>query len=184
MRLMMGSAVRRDLPPPCGEGGEVVSLQLPQRHSASDRVIRRDRRLRTEMTDAELRLWMRLRCQQIDGYRFRRQVPMGPYIVDLVCLGARLVIEIDGGQHAQVVERDNRRTAWLASRGFKVLRFWNNDVLLQTDSVLESIRAALVETPSLSLPARGREPKMLARPVKGTEPEMLARRASRRELKG
>src|SRR5207245_6423717 len=151
MRLMMGSAVRRDLPPPCGEGGEGVSFQLPQRHSASHRDIRRARRLRTEMTDAELRLWMRLRCQQIDGYRFRRQVPMGPYIVDLVCLGARLVIEIDGGQHAQVVERDNRRTAWLASRGFKVLRFWNNDVLLQTDSVLESIRAALVETPSLSL---------------------------------
>jgi very-short-patch-repair endonuclease len=109
------------------------------------------------MTDAELRLWMRLRGEQINGYRFRRQVPMGPYVVDLVCLRARLVIEIDGGQHAQVVKRDDRRTSWLASRGFKVLRFWNNDVLLETDGVVESIRAALAETPALSLPARGRE---------------------------
>jgi very-short-patch-repair endonuclease len=110
------------------------------------------------MTDAELRLWMRLRCEQIDGYRFRRQFPIGPCIVDLVCLKARLVIEVDGGQHAQVVERDDRRSAWLASRGFKVLRFWNNDVLQETDGVVETIRSALAETPSLSLPARGREP--------------------------
>jgi very-short-patch-repair endonuclease len=157
--MIGGSAVRKDLPPPCGEGGEGVSFQLPERHSASHRDIRRARRLRTEMTDAELRLWMRLRCEQIDGYRFRRQVPIGRYFVDLVCLRARLVIEIDGGQHAQVVGRDDRRTAWLASRGFRVLRFWNNDVLEQTDGVVESIRAALAETPTLSLPARGREPK-------------------------
>jgi very-short-patch-repair endonuclease len=109
------------------------------------------------MTDAELRLWMRLRCDQIDGYRFRRQLPMGPYVVDLVCLKARLVIEVDGGQHAQLVEHDDQRTAWLASRGFKVLRFWNNDVLQETDGVVETVRAALAETPSLSLPARGRE---------------------------
>ncbi len=164
-----GLSVAKDLPPPCREGGEGVSFQLPLRHSASRCDIRRARRLRTEMTDAELRLWMRLRCEQIDGYCFRRQVPMGPYVVDLVCLKARLVIEIDGGQHAQLVERDDRRTAWLASRGFKVLRFWNNDVLQQTDGVVESIRASLPETPSLSLPARGRESKRLARPARGRE---------------
>jgi len=118
---MGDSVVGNDLPPTCGEGGEGVSFQLPERHSASHRDIRRARRLRTEMTDAELRLWMRLRCEQIDGYRFRRQVPMGLYVVDLVCLTGRLVIEVDGGQHAQAGERDDRRTAWLASRGFKVL---------------------------------------------------------------
>jgi hypothetical protein len=80
---------------------------------------------------------------------------MGPYVVDLVCLKARLVIEVDGGQHAQQSDRDDRRTAWLASRGFKVLRFWDNDVLQQTDGVVEVIRAALAETPSLPSPQGG-----------------------------
>jgi very-short-patch-repair endonuclease len=147
--------VGKDLPHPCVEGREGVSFRLPERHSASHRDIRRARRLRTEMTDAELRLWMRLRCEQIDGYRFRRQVPMGPYVVDLVCLKARLVIEVDGGQHAQQSARDDRRTAWLASQGFKVLRFWDNDVLHQTGGVVEVIRAALAETPSLPSPQGG-----------------------------
>lgn len=87
---------------------------------------------------------MRLRGEQIEGYRFRRQVPIGPYVVDFACLKAHLVIEVDGGQHAQAVERDDQRTAWLASRGFRVLRFWDNDVLLRTDGVLEAIRAALI----------------------------------------
>jgi len=95
------------------------------------------------MTDAELCLWKRLRAKQIDGYRFRRQVPIGPYIADFACLKAHLVIEVDGGQHAQTREQDDRRTALLASHGFRVLRFWDNDVLLETDGVLESICAAL-----------------------------------------
>ena len=98
------------------------------------------------MTDAELRLWTRLRVEQIDGYRFRRQVPIGPYVVDFACLKARLVIEVDGGQHVQAKEQDDKRTAWLASQGFRVLRFWDNDVLTQTDGVLEAIRVALPET--------------------------------------
>jgi very-short-patch-repair endonuclease len=97
------------------------------------------------MTDTELRLWTRLRAEQIDGYRFRRQVPIGPYVVDFACLKARLVIEVDGGQHAQAKAQDDRRTAWLASQGFRVLRFWDNDVLLQTDGVLEAILGALRE---------------------------------------
>ncbi len=107
------------------------------------------------MTDAELRLWSRLRGDQLGGYRFRRQAPMGAYIVDFVCLRARLVVELDGGQHATAAERDERRTAWLESRGFKVLRFWNTDVLRNPDGVLETISASL--TPSPALPARGRE---------------------------
>ncbi len=101
--------------------------------------------------------WIRLRRRQIEGYRFRRQVLMGPYVVDFACLKARLVIEVDGGQHADAFERDEQRTAWLEWRGFRVLRFWNTDVLQRTEGVLESIRAALLGTPSLSLPARGRE---------------------------
>jgi very-short-patch-repair endonuclease len=112
-------------------------------HSASRSDVLRARRLRAQMTDAELRLWFRLRGNQIAGYRFRRQVPMGPHIVDLVCLKARLVIEVDGGQHAENVARDDQRTAWLESRGFRVLRFWNTDVLQRTEGVLESIHAAL-----------------------------------------
>ncbi len=95
------------------------------------------------MTDAELRLWMRLRREQLPGFRFRRQVPVGPYVVDFACLKAHLVVEVDGSQHAQALEHDQRRTAWLGSQGYRVLRFWDNDVLLQTDGVVESIYAAL-----------------------------------------
>jgi very-short-patch-repair endonuclease len=98
------------------------------------------------MTDAELRLWMRLRRQQISGYRFRRQVPMGPYVVDFACLKAHLVIEVDGSQHAQAREKDDTRTAWLVSRGFHVLRFWDNEVLLRTEGVLEKIHTTLRQT--------------------------------------
>jgi very-short-patch-repair endonuclease len=115
-------------------------------HSASPADIKRARRLRGAMTDAERRLWMRLRVEQIDGYRFRRQVPIGPYVADFACLKARLVVEVDGGQHAADAERDEQRTAWLASQKFRVVRFWDNDVLLQTDEVLESIRLALRQT--------------------------------------
>ena len=95
------------------------------------------------MTGAEVRIWSGLRRWQMDGHRFRRQVPKGPYILDFVCLKARLVIEVDGGRHATAVEADNQRAAWLESRGFRVLMFWNNDVLLETNWVLETIRAAL-----------------------------------------
>ncbi len=121
-------------------------------HSASRSDIQRARRLRTEMTDAEVRLWIQLRRRQIDGYRFRRQVPIGPYVVDFACLNARLVIEVDGGQHTEAVERDDRRTVWLESRGFRVLRFWNTDVLQRTEGVLESIRATLLGLPPLHSP--------------------------------
>ena len=99
------------------------------------------------MTDAEVRLWNRRRGEQFDGYRFRRQVPMGPYVVDFACLKARLVVEVDGGQHAEAIEADKRRAAWLASRGFTVVRFWNIDVFQQIEGVLESIHEALAGPP-------------------------------------
>jgi len=96
------------------------------------------RSLRQNPTDAEMRLWSKLRRKQIDDHRFRRQVPIGPYIADFVCLEQRLVIEVDGGQHSESV-KDDIRTAWLGRQGFRVLRFWNNDVLGNTEGVLTVI---------------------------------------------
>ncbi len=80
---------------------------------------------------------------------------MGPYVVDFACLKARLLIEVDGGQHAAAFEGDHRRTAWLEARGFRVLRFWNNDVLQETDGVLERIRAELLVPPPFPSPQGG-----------------------------
>ena len=114
---------------------------------ASPANIRRARLLRDKPTDAELRLWARLRGKQIGGHRFRRQVPIGPYIVDFACLSELLVIEVDGGQHATTLTEDGERTAYLLRDGFKVLRFWDNDVLTQTDAVMEAIRTALPTSP-------------------------------------
>jgi very-short-patch-repair endonuclease len=104
------------------------------------------------MTDAEVNLWMRLRGNQLGGHYFRRQVPMGAYIVDFVCVKAHLIVEVDGSQHLKDVKYDEQRTAWLQSRGHRVLRFWDNDVLQRQDGVLESIRIALEEAPTLPSP--------------------------------
>ncbi len=95
------------------------------------------RTLRQNMTDAERLLWRHLRAHRLAGAKFRRQQPLGPYIVDFVHLGARLVVEADGGQHAG--EADAVRDAWLRGQGFRVLRFWNNDILRQPQAVLAAI---------------------------------------------
>ncbi|MEA2779450.1 MAG: hypothetical protein QOK29_994 [Rhodospirillaceae bacterium] len=99
--------------------------------------IERARRLRKNLTDAERRLWSKLRRRQLDGFRFRRQVPLGPYFVDFLCIEERLIIEVDGGQHAVEQAADAKRTAWLEGEGFRVVRFWNNDVLANADGVIE-----------------------------------------------
>ena len=113
----------------------------------------RARRLRRNPTDAEKKLWSLLRRKQLSGYRFRRQVPIGPYVVDFACLAAHLVIEVDGGQHALSVERDKERTTWLEARGYKVVRFWNNEVLGNPDGVLQTILSALEnQTPPHPIP--------------------------------
>jgi len=96
------------------------------------------------MTDAEQRLWYRLRARRLDEWKFRRQVPVGPYIVDFLCARARVIVELDGGQHAERIARDEARTAGLSSRGYQVIRFWNNDVLGNIEGVLESLLAALL----------------------------------------
>jgi len=103
--------------------------------------------LRSTPTDAESRLWSRLRRKQLDGFRFRRQQPIGPYIVDFFCPSAKLVIEVDGGQHAVLENDDARRTRWLEARGCRVVRFWNNDVLANTDGVILAILEALRADP-------------------------------------
>jgi very-short-patch-repair endonuclease len=105
----------------------------------------RARRLRSNMTDAEKQLWWRLRMLKRDGFHFRRQVPINHLIVDFACYSARLVVEVDGGQHNwdEGVRRDRARDAHLRSQGFRVLRFWNNDVLSNTDGVEEIICDAL-----------------------------------------
>ncbi|WP_299400092.1 endonuclease domain-containing protein [Pelagibius sp.] len=100
------------------------------------------RQLRSDTTEAEQKLWSVLRRRQLDGLRFRRQVPLGRYIVDFACYSERLIVEVDGGQHADHRPADDRRTAWLESQGFRVVRFWNNDVLSNIEGVTESIRAA------------------------------------------
>ncbi|NSL55645.1 endonuclease domain-containing protein [Uliginosibacterium aquaticum] len=96
--------------------------------------------LRTHMTDAEQRLWYYLRGHRFQGLKFRRQKPMGPYIVDFVCIERRLVIELDGGQHADAQACDAARDAWLAAQGYRVLRFWNHEVTQELAAVLEKIR--------------------------------------------
>ena len=103
----------------------------------------RARQLRKSPTDAEKALWNILRNRQISGYRFRRQAPIGRYIVDFVCFENRLVIEVDGGQHLERAKYDAGRTAWLESAGFRVIRFWNNQVLEETEAVRDAIWMAI-----------------------------------------
>jgi very-short-patch-repair endonuclease len=145
-------------PPPLrgrvGVGGATGTLSTMSNENA--------RQLRINMTDAERRLWRHLRLQQLDGRRFRRQVPIGPYVVDFACLEAKLLIEVDGGQHAEALHYDAARTAWLEARGYQVLRFWNNDVLSNTDGVLSLIRETL-------LTARGATPHPNPPPQGGRE---------------
>ena len=115
------------------------------------------RNLRRNQTEAEKRLWRSLRDRQICGFKFRRQHIIEPYIVDFVCIEKKLIVEIDGGQHAERVDADNERTSYLENKGYKVIRFWNNDVLGSTDAVLDAILDRLNETPHPSpLPLKGR----------------------------
>ena len=104
--------------------------------------------LRSTQTDAEQKLWYHLRAHRFMGRKFKRQKPIGRYIVDFVCLEDKLIIELDGGQHVENVEYDLERDTWLRSEGFTVLRFWNNDLLNEMEGVLERIRLELKKTPS------------------------------------
>jgi very-short-patch-repair endonuclease len=100
---------------------------------------KRARQLRRASTDAERHLWRHLRLKNLAGCKFRRQYPVAGYIVDFVCISAKLVVELDGGQHLDAGEYDAKRTRTLEIHGFRVLRFWNDEVLLHTTDVLEVI---------------------------------------------
>nr|WP_315810691.1 endonuclease domain-containing protein [Bradyrhizobium sp. SZCCHNR3107] len=115
----------------------------------SDFKRRTAKRLRENTTAAEDILWRHLRRLEIEGTHFRRQVVIGPYIADFACLVRRLIIEVDGSQHGEDanIQRDEARTRWLNSEGFRVLRFWNNDVMTRTEAVLEAIHTEIAVTP-------------------------------------
>jgi very-short-patch-repair endonuclease len=118
------------------------------------------RSLRLNLTDVERLIWSALRAHRLNGASFRRQTPIGPYVVDFVSHEAKLVVELDGGQHfeAENMRRDARRDAFLRSEGFRVLRFNNHDVMTNRTGVLDTIAATLAEAPSPTLPRRrGRE---------------------------
>jgi very-short-patch-repair endonuclease len=102
----------------------------------------RARALRTRMTNAERKLWFALRDRRSAGFKFRRQVPIDRFIADFICFEARLVVEVDGGQHAESL-RDQWRDRWFAENGFRVVRFWNNEVLSNLEGVLTVLLAEL-----------------------------------------
>jgi very-short-patch-repair endonuclease len=120
------------------------------------------RTLRRQATDAEQKLWQYLRSRQLRGYKFRRQQPIGRYIVDFVCFEGKLVIELDGGQHAEKTKADQKRTTWLGSQGFHVQRFWDNDVLQNLEgvaAVIGEVVGGQRDTPHLNpLPQGERRP--------------------------
>ena len=109
----------------------------------------RARSLRNHATDTERHLWRYLRDHQLGGHRFRRQVPIGNYIADFACLEAKLIIELDGGQHQEQAGYDARRDMQMEAQGFRVLRFWDNQVFRETQAVLEVILRVLGEQASL-----------------------------------
>jgi len=114
------------------------------------------KRLRSHQTEAEQQLWYHLRAHRFMGLKFKRQKPVGRYIVDFLCHEPPLIIEVDGGQHAVQADHDHQRDTWLRAQGFQVLRFWNHEVMQQLDAVLERIRlAAVAPSPPTPLPPAG-----------------------------
>ena len=101
------------------------------------------RKLRRDATAVENKLWQRLRSRQIEGAKFRRQFPIGAYIADFACIELRLIIELDGGQHAES-SADGERTRWIEANGYTVIRFWNNDMIENLEGVLETIRREIL----------------------------------------
>jgi very-short-patch-repair endonuclease len=128
------------------------SVLTPQRINA--------RRMRTNPTEAEKKLWWHLRCRLVKaGTHFRRQVQIGPYIADFASHKAKLVIEVDGGQHGERSDLDAQRTKLFEANGYRVLRYWNNDVLSNIDGVLQDIQRAITPTPTPNpSPQGGGEP--------------------------
>ena len=110
------------------------------------------KQLRKKSTDTEMFLWKFLRNRQLNGFKFRRQQPIDYYIVDFVCFEKRLIIEVDGGQHSSEREKDTERDNHLKKNGFRVLRFWNNEVFTNIEGVLEVIKTHYLKSPSPTPP--------------------------------
>jgi very-short-patch-repair endonuclease len=125
-----------------------LSLRERDRERGSKQLKEYARKLPRTTTDAERCLWRHLRARRLAGYKFRRRVIIEPYIVDFACLDAKLIIEADGGQHSEQETYDLKRSARLEGMGYRVLRFWNNEILQQTQAVLEQIEQVLVQVPS------------------------------------
>jgi crossover junction endodeoxyribonuclease RuvC len=156
-RILSGSASAPPSPQPSPRGGEGVKLVAAAKAKPSDLLTERARDLRQSATDVEKMVWQKLRNAQL-GAKFRRQEPILGYVADFVSHDHRLIVELDGGQHAeQTAAHDERRTKLLEQAGFRVLRFWNTDVIANLDGVLETIRARLDETPTLRHQPSGRE---------------------------
>jgi len=130
--------------------GEGVGERVKKMTEA--KVLNNAKSLRTNQTEAEQRLWYHLRAHRFMDLKFKRQKPIGRYIVDFVCVEQQLIVELDGGQHAEQLEYDQRRDAWLRGQGYTVLRFWNNEVMQQLEGVLEKIRLTLSAEPSPPTP--------------------------------
>ena len=123
----------------------------------TQKMISRARTLRKNLTDAERLLWYSLRCRQINGLKFRKQVPLGCYIADFLCYEIRWVIELDGGQHQEQSAYDAERTQWLQQQGYQVQRFWNHDVLSNLSGVLKIIHEVCCSPPILTFPRKAEE---------------------------
>jgi len=140
-------------PSPLAGEGKTARSDVRER----GRIVQRNRAkaMRSEPTEAEHRLWQILRAKRLAGFKFKRQLPIDHYIVDFVCLRERLIVEADGGQHSGSVG-DKRRDAYLKSQGFRVLRFWNNEIFENEEGVLTSILSALQSPLPNPSPAEGR----------------------------
>ncbi len=140
---------------PKGIKDDPLPLRERVRERGSDTLLPLAKGMRRHMSDAEKLLWHYLRAHKLLGYKFRRQVIIEPYIVDFVCLEAMLIIEADGGQHAEQQSYDEQRTAHLESLGYRVLRFWNHEILNELESVLDQIASELSGSPLPSPPPGG-----------------------------
>ena len=122
-------------------------MNLPEKLLTADNpaLHQRAKAMRKEMSEAEAKLWQHLRAGRLNGHKFRRQQPMGNYIVDFMCVTPKLIVEADGGQHTERAAYDHARTAYLNGLGFTVLRFWNHEILQQTNDVLAEILRVLQE---------------------------------------
>ena len=139
---LRGSRQAKGVSPQASRWGDIKRLYSPQ-------TLQKAQALRQNQTDAEGLLWHYLRNKQLDGYKFRRQQPIGPYIVDFACLSRKVLIELDGGQHVEQKAYDKQRDEFLREQGYRLLRFWNNEVFENCFGVLESIYTALRHHPAL-----------------------------------